>query len=85
MYTHDWDNSVPSALLAMPYDAAMEAADAIAHVLEDPWNYQRRPDESLDRRSAHRHVSFDEGRGTLWFLILEDRAEVFVTRIDWPA
>lgn len=83
MYDYQYSDAAKAQLLRLPYEAVAELGAAIAQVIADPWNFQRRGDESLDRHHAHRRVEFAEGRGTLWFLIRDGEGLIWITAIEW--
>lgn len=84
MYDYELSEKAEGQLLRLPYEVAIAAVDVLAAALVDPWNYQRREDEPLDRHHAHRWVRFDGDRGRLWFLVRDGEGLLWVTEIQWP-
>jgi hypothetical protein len=83
VYRHELSEAAEADLLRLPYDVLDDFVTALAHACTDPWNFQRREDEPLDRHFAHRSVKFGGGRGTLWFLIRDDQGLLWVTAVEW--
>jgi len=82
---YDWQFSeaAEAQLVRMPYEMIDDLVAVIAQACIDPWNYQRRAEESLNRHHAHRWVSFADGRGRLWFLVRDGEGLLWVTEIEW--
>lgn len=83
MYRHELSERAEEQLLWVPFEALGDFVEALVQACIDPWNFQRREDESLDRHHAHRQVRFGDGRGTLWFLIRDGEGLLWVTEIEW--
>lgn len=82
-YTLEWDPEVQQQTLGVPYEFVSDFSKALGQILEDPWNFQRRPSEPTDSHHVGRTVSFADGRGSITFVILEYAAEVHVVQIMW--
>lgn len=83
MYGWEFSETAKAQLVRMPYGMVDDLVETIALICADPWNFQRREDEPLDRHHAHRRVEFAEGRGTLWFLIRDGEGLIWITAIEW--
>lgn len=82
-YLDEWSDEAQLDLVRIPYETALLAADAVAEACEDPWNYQRRPEESLDRHYSHRWALTADGQAKAWFLIRDGEGLIWVTAIQW--
>lgn len=82
---YDWQFSEPAKaqLLHLPYEAIDDLVATIAQACVDPWNFQRRDDEQLNRHFAHRWVLTAGGEAKVWFLIRDDQGLLWVTAIEW--
>jgi len=83
VYNSEFSPAAQAQLILIPYEAIDDLVETVVLVSADPWNFQRRPDESTDSHHVQRIVSFAEGRGFITFVILEHLAEVHVTQITW--
>lgn len=81
-YRYEWSDEAQLDLVRVSYETALLAADAVAEASEDPWNYQRRAEESLDRHYAHRWAMTTDGAAKVWFLIHDDEGLIWVTSIE---
>lgn len=83
-YRLEWEpEEVQQQTLGIPYEFVAEFGEALGGILEDPWNFRRRPTEPTDDHHVQRSVPFADGRGLVTFVILEYASEVQVVRITW--
>jgi len=79
-YSLGWEpEEVQHQTLGIPYEFVAE----FGGILEDPWNFRRRPTEPTDDHHVQRSVPFAAGRGLVTFVILEYASKVEVVRITW--
>lgn len=83
MYRHELSPAAEAQLVRLPYESIDDFVEALVQACADPWNFQRREDEPLDRHHAHRWVKFADGRGTLSFLIRDGEGLIWVTSVEW--
>ncbi len=81
-YRYEWSDEAQIDLVRVPYETAVLAADVVAEAAEDPWNYQRRTEEPMDRHFAHRWVMTADGCARVWFLIRDDQGLLWVTAVE---
>jgi len=83
VYRYEFSEHAQAQLIKLPYEVLDDLVDAIMQACIDPWNFQRRDDEPLDRHHAHRSVKFSDDRGTLWFLVRDGEGLLWVTAVEW--
>jgi len=83
VYRHELSESAETQLVRLPYEVLDDFVQTLVQACVDPWNFQRRDDESLNRHHAHRSVKFADGHGTLWFLVRDGEGLLWVTAIEW--
>lgn len=81
-YRYEWSDEAQLDLLHVSYETALLAAEVVAEAAEDPWNFQRRPEEPLDRHFAHRWALTADGVARVWFLIRDGEGLLWVTRVE---
>ncbi|MPZ00718.1 MAG: hypothetical protein GEU97_22630 [Actinophytocola sp.] len=81
MYSVVTDSEVVSQLKALPADALRSYDDAVLVLELAPWNGRSYNDEKPD--CSMRELVFDNGFGTITYLILEDQREVHVLVVQW--
>jgi hypothetical protein len=76
------DPQVQAVFDGLPRDAADALVAFMDAVVFDPWEFARRPGESVDRSKNLRMLAFGSS-GIVSFLILDDDREVLVLQIQW--
>lgn len=83
MYRSELSDAAQARLIDVPYEWLDDLVETIVQACIDPWNFQRREDEPLDRHYAHRWVKFAGGRGKLWFHVRDGEGLLWITEIEW--
>lgn len=80
-----WEFNDPLVLVAFA-ELPKAGADALVAFMDavvfDPWEFARRPGESVDRSKNLRMLAFGSS-GIVSFLILDEDREVLVLQIQW--